>query len=291
MSEGVVNLGDTTVQSQGGDFEKKPVRRIKMTQGQMLRLTFLSDEVVSRLRHYAKGVGYRRCLSYQGFCPGCLAADKNSEFWKGKDFKRATEAFGANVFVYDTDQSMQQLSNQIGSIHLFVFGTEKFSQLRTIKQMYGSLVGLDLMVTCIDEGFQKMTITPYPKENSFCNIPQIQEFIQKSFKEDAYPLDKMIAKEVTPAQMVKDFSLNPAIMNLPEAKSFQQVAEQAGAQQATAQPAQEQKQFFNPAAAMTKPASAPAQTVQAPKQEPAKSAASDQPPVRTVDTSTLLDEL
>ena len=91
--------------------------------------------------------------------------------------------------------------------------------------------------------------------------------------------------------MVKDFSLNSAIMNLPEAKSFQQVAEQVGAQQATAQPVQEQKQFFNPAAAMAKPASAPAQTVQAPKQEPAKSAASDQPPVRTVDTSTLLDEL
>lgn len=291
MSEGVVNLGDTSVQSQGGDFEKKPVRRIKMTQGQMLRLTFLSDEVVSRLRHYSKGVGYRRCLSYQGFCPGCLAADKNSEFWKGKDFKRATEAFGANVFVYDTDPTMQQLSQQIGAIHLFVFGTEKFSQLRTIKQMYGSLVGLDLMVTCIDGDFQKMTITPYPADKSFCNLPQIKDFIQKAFKEDAYPLDKMIAKEVTPAQMVKDFSLNPAIMNLPEAKSFQQIAEQTGNGQGVQQPAPEQKQFFNPAAAAVQAPSAPAQTTQAPVPEPTRAAPAEQPTVRTVDTSTLLDEL
>ena len=268
MAEGKVNLGDTSVQSQGGDFERTPVRRIKMTKGQSLRVTFLSDDVVSRLRHYVKGVGYRRCLSYQGFCPGCIAAEKNSEFYKGKDFKRASEAFGANIFVYETDPSMQQLSNKIGAIHLFVFGAEKFSQLRTIKQMYGTLVGLDLMVTCIDGDFQKMTITPFPKEQSYCNIPKIKDFIEAAYKKDAYPLDKMIAKEVSPAQMVTDFKLNPGIMNLPEAKSFQEYAQQA-------EGPKEKTEFFNPAAEQKPSAPAP---------QPSKE-------TRVVDTSSLLDEL
>lgn len=281
MPEGVVNLGDNSIQSQGGDFERTPVRRIKMKKGEKIRLTFLSDEVVSRLRHYFKGVGYRRCLSYQGFCPGCIAAEKDSEFAKdktGKNFKRASEAFGANVFVYDTDPTLQQLSEKIGSIYLFVFGTEKFSQLRTIKQMYGTLVGLDLMVECIDGDFQKMTITPYPQQNSFCNIAQIKEIIDKAFKSDSYHLDKMIAKEVTPAQMVKDYGLNSAIMNLPEAKSFQEIAETTE----TAAP----KQFFDPTAMQNKTAAL--QAVQSPVQTPP---AVKQAEVRTVDTSSLLDEL
>ena len=263
--EGKVNLGDTSVQRQGADFEKTPIRRIKMTNGQTMRVTFLSDDVISRLRHYVKGVGYRRCLSYQGFCPGCIAADKNSEFYKGKDFKRATEAFGANIFVYDTDPSMQNLSKNIGSIHLFVFGAEKFAQLRTIKQMYGTLVGLDLMITCIDGDFQKMTITPFPKESSFCNVPNIKQVIEEAYRKEAYPLDKMIAKEVSPAQMVTDFKLAPGIMNLPEAKSFQDYA-------AASQPEPPKQEFFNPTATVQK-----AQPV---KEEP-----------RVVDTSSLLDEL
>lgn len=267
MAEGKVNLGDTSIQSgQGGEFEKTPVRRIKMTKGQTFRVTFLSDEVISRLRHYVKGVGYRRCLSYQGFCPGCIAADKNSEFYKGKDFKRASEAFGANIFVYDTDASGQQLSKTIGAINLFVFGAEKFSQLRTIKQMYGSLVGLDLMITCIDADFQKMTITPFPKDQSFCNVPKIKEFIDAAFKKDAYPLDKMIAKEVSPSQMITDFKLNPAILDLPESKSFQDFSE-------TAKPSE----FFSPVVSQ-----------QTPSQVQAKPTVET---TRVVDTSSLLDEL
>lgn len=280
MAEGVVNLGDNSIKSQGGDFEKTPVRRIKMKKGEKIRITFLSDEVISRLRHYYKGVGYRRCLSYQGFCPGCIAADKDSEFAKdksGKSFKRASESFGANVFVYDTDPTLQQLSEKIGSIYLFVFGTEKFSQLRTIKQMYGSLVGLDLMVECIDGDFQKMTITPYPQQNSFCNIEQIRSTIDKAFKSDSYPLEKMIAKEVTPAQMIKDFGLNPAIMNLPEAKSFQEIAESTDSVAS--------KQFFDPSS-MQKSSSTP-QAVQS----SAQGVSAHKSEVRSIDTASLLDEL
>ena len=194
-----------------------------------------------------------------------IAAERDSEFYKGKDFKRATEAFGANVFVYETDPAnIQQLSKNIGAIHLFVFGAEKFAQLRTIKQMYGTLVGLDLVITCIDGDFQKMTITPFPKDQSFCNIPKIKEFIEADFKKHAYPLEKMVAKEVSPAQMVSDFKLNPAIMDLPEAKSFQDYATPS-----VQSPSEEQ--FFDPAQQTT---------TQAPKEAP-----------RVVDTSSLLDEL
>lgn len=232
--EGIIDIGDQNVKS----FEKAPIRRIRLTQGKSIRITFKSDEVVSRLRHYVKGVGYRRCLSYTGFCPGCIAADKGSKFWKGKDFKRASESFSANVFVYSTDDTLESLSEDIGNVFIFTFGAEKFSQLREIKQMYGTLVGLDIKVTCIDEGFQKMTLIAYPKEKSFTRVERIQGVVNSKFESDSYPLDKLAAKEVTPAQMVKDFNLNPEILELPEAKQFLDVAMQPTAE--------EKPKFFKP---------------------------------------------
>jgi len=281
--EGVVDIGDQSVKG----FERAPIRRIRLTQGKSVRITFKSDQVVSRLRHYFKGVGYRRCLSYTGFCPGCLAAEKDGKFWKGKDFKRASESFNANVFVYDTDDSLENVSPKIGDVFLFTFGAEKFSQLREIKQMYGSLVGLDIKVTCIDENFQKMTLIAYPKEKAFINNPEIAKVVGEKFAKDSYPLDKLAAKEVSPAQMVKDFNLNPAIMDLPEAKQFLDIAAQQGEQW------EEKKQFFKPdqvkAEASTvqqdgglgaQPAPAPPSTGETPEPEPP-----------TYDATSVLDEL
>lgn len=282
--EGVVNIGDQSVKG----FEKTPVRRIKLTQGKSVRVTFKSDEVVSRLRHYLKGVGYRRCLSYTGFCPGCIAAEKDGKFWKGKELKRASEVFNANVFVYDTDDSLENVSQKIGDVFLFTFGAEKFSQLREIKQMYGSLVGLDIKATCIDENFQKMTLIAYPKEKAFINDDTIAKVVGEKFEKDSYPLNKLAAKEVSPAQMVKDFGLNPAIMELPEAKQFLDIASQQGQGEQPQQ--QEQKQFFKPG--QVKPeAQIPQDEGVGSQPAPAQKSTGHAPEPPTYDANSVLDEL
>lgn len=301
--EGKINFGDQSVQAMDGT-----VRRIKLKANQSVRAVFISEDVISRLRHYKKGAGYRRCLSYTGFCPACIAADEASGPLYSKDIKRAIEVFAANIFVYDTTPDCATLNGGIGSVHLFNFGADKFTQIRTIKTMYGSLVGLDLMITCTDEQFQKYSIQAYPPNMSFYQtMPEVKAFIDKSFKDQSYPLDKMAAKEVDAKQMVIDFGLNPMILEMPEAKKFLNMAPAAqpavvqptpnmapqapSAAQATPQapiaaPATQQAQAV-PESAPQAPAVAHAAAPQAPAVAPV---AATEPP-KTVNMSSLLDEL
>ena len=317
--EGKINFGDQSVQAMDGT-----VRRIKLKANQSIRVVFTSEDVISRLRHYKKGAGYRRCLSYTGFCPACIAADSESGPLYSKDIKRAIEVFAANIFVYDTTPDCATLNSGIGSVHLFNFGADKFTQIRTIKTMYGSLIGLDLMITCTDEQFQKYSIQAYPPQMSFYQtMPEVKAFVDKAFKDQAYPLDKMAAKEVDAKQMVIDFGLNPMILETPEAKQFlnmapagqpatvqpvPNMAPQAPTAQATvaqapvaqapvapaaptAAPIPPQPQAVPQAPVAPQATSAPmaAQTAQA---APAPQAqAAQQAPAKTVDMSSLLDEL
>lgn len=273
-TEGTVSLDDPTVV--GMD---KTVRRITMKQGEIIRIAFISDVVESRHRHYVKGVGYRRCLAYQGFCPACLSSGKGSKYPK-EGLKAASEAFGANVFMYETEADGTLKSPLKGDAYLFIFGTDKFAALRAIKSMYKSLVGIDIQVTCTDEGFQKMNFTPYPREASASADPATLERIQKKVTDRGYPLDKFIAKEVSPDQMVKDYGLNPIIMQLPEAKLIiDKAAEIAQGQAANAAPAQ---------------TSAPAATVvthQAPSFDAAEAPPTKVDDVKVVAVGNILDEL
>ena len=311
--EGKINFGDQSVQAMDGT-----VRRIKLKANQSIRVVFTSEDVISRLRHYKKGAGYRRCLSYTGFCPACIAADQESGPLYSKDIKRAIEVFAANIFVYDTTPDCATLNSGIGSVHLFNFGADKFTQIRTIKTMYGSLIGLDLMITCTDEQFQKYSIQAYPPQMSFYQtMPEVKAFVDKAFKDQSYPLDKMAAKEVDAKQMVIDFGLNPMILETPEAKQFlnmapegqpatvqpvPNMAPQAPVAQApvaqvpvapsaqTAAPIPPQAQAAPQAPVAPQAPSAP-DSQQAPS-APAPQAPAAQPaPAKTVDMSSLLDEL
>lgn len=306
--EGKINFGDQSVQAMDGT-----VRRIKLKANQSIRVVFTSEDVISRLRHYKKGAGYRRCLSYTGFCPACIAADQDSGPLYSKDIKRAIEVFAANIFVYDTTPDCATLNSGIGSVHLFNFGADKFTQIRTIKTMYGSLIGLDLMITCTDEQFQKYSIQAYPPQMSFYQtMPEVKAFVDKAFKDQSYPLDKMAAKEVDAKQMVIDFGLNPMILETPEAKQFlnmapegqpatvQQVpnmAPQAPVAQAPVAPSAQTAAPIPPQAQAAPQAPVAPQAPSAPNAQqapssPAPQAPAAQPaPAKTVDMSSLLDEL
>lgn len=214
IKEGPIDLSNPNVEKPR-TFKKGDLRRIVLKANETIRVAFLDDIVEMRYRHYTPGAGYRRCLSHTGFCPVCIAADKNSEFY-AKQAKKASEAFGANVFVYKTEEDPSDPAKPVkplsGDIYLFIFGREKFASLRSIKNMYKSLVGLDLQITCTDEGFQKMTIIAYPKEASYASNSKVMEYMQKKLEKDAYPVEKLIAKEVTPAEMIRDFKLDSAIL-------------------------------------------------------------------------------
>jgi len=100
-----------------------------------------------------------------------------------------------------------------GDMFVFIFGAERFTLLRSLKTMYGSLVGLDIQITCTDENFQKYNIIAYPPQASYSRNEKVMAFIRKKAEDRSYPVDKFIAKECNPKEAVEFFGINPMILD------------------------------------------------------------------------------
>lgn len=223
MKEGSFNFSDPI------ELMSTEVKRLSFKEkDETKRIAFVSDVVEMRMRHFVKGVGYRRCLANMGWCPGCVAADQTSKFHV-KDFKPVAQTFAANVVVFDTDETGEVRKPLKADVVVFMFGPDKFQALRKIKNMYGTLVGIDISVTCTDPAFQKLQIMAFPKETSQSAKPNVLDAIRKKVATKGFDLTKVIAKEVTPFQMIDDYKLNPAMKRLPECIDIMNMIQQSEA--------------------------------------------------------------
>lgn len=219
--EGVVDLGNSEIQAPE-TFEKQDVRRIKMKKGEVMRIVILEEAAIMRLRHFMQGKGYTRCLAYRGWCPGCVASEKNSPH-KLEGLKKATEVFGLNVFKYETektdaDPAALKDGKVKGDIFLFNFGSEKFTAIRSLKKMYGHITYIDLQVTCTDGDFQKMAITAYPEPSWYASLEKVKAYIDKKYEQQKYPVEKLLCKEVSPKKMIELYGINPSLLETDDCK-------------------------------------------------------------------------
>lgn len=208
MAEGSFSLTDETVQVPergNGNFEKKPAKVFRPEAGKTYRINFTSGEVTMRLRHYNPfEKKYYRCLSYQGFCPICLAASNKVN----KQIKRASETYGANLRVYDLnpDGSLKEPVN--AEIYFWAFGSDKFVQLRNIIKEWGPITNIDLMVTCTDAQFQKVSFTPARECKYLTSGDQFKQQCDAKYETDKYPLEKFICREASVVDLVTKFQLD-----------------------------------------------------------------------------------
>lgn len=210
-NEGMVGLTDASVEiEERKDFSQKTTRVLRFKAGQTYRVKFCSEQVLLRRRHYnSMKKKYYRCLDYLGYCPVCVAASD-----KINGAKRASDTFGANMLVYDmnADGTVKQPLN--AEVHFWAFGSEKFSSVRAISQEWGNPMELDLLITCTDENFQKVQISPCRN----CLYLENEEFraaCDAKIKEDSYPLDKFLCKEIPIVEMCKEWNL-PVDRYIPE---------------------------------------------------------------------------
>lgn len=210
ISEGAVSLTNETVEVQQHDFSDKETRVFKPKAGKTYRIHFPSEDVLLRRRHYnpvvTQGSRYFRCLDYQGYCPVCVAAANRVGEGKMR-IKKASDIFGANILVYDTndDGSLKEPHN--AEVYFWAFGSDKFIMLRSIIKEWGSLKDIDLTVVCTDEQFQKVTITA-GKKCYYMEEEELRKACDKKVEDDSYPLDKFLCKEVPLLELAKVFGLD-----------------------------------------------------------------------------------
>ena len=202
-SEGSFSFSDESVEvQQTKNYGDKKANVFRPEAGKTYRIHFVSEEVEMRKRHYNPlKKRYFRCLAYQGFCPACLAASN-----KVNNIKGASDTFGANILIYDTDDSGSAKQPLNAEVAFWAFGSDKFVQLRNITKEWGPASTLDLMVTCTDAQFQKVQISP-ARNCLYSSDPTFKAACDQKIKEDSYPLEKFLCKEIPVVQMAQEFGL------------------------------------------------------------------------------------
>lgn len=126
--------------------------RIKLQNGQACRVCILDDSPEMVKSHYIKGSGYYLCLG--DGCPLCSVNE-----WRMR--------FATYVFLYNQDAQGNPVKDAegkvSGSIIAWTFSHDKMSMLTQIAQTYaafGPLKNYDIVLTCIEETFQRYYIMP-----------------------------------------------------------------------------------------------------------------------------------
>lgn len=124
---------------------------LKLKKDQTARIAILSKDAYMVLDHYStKARRHARCIKSKGMCPACSVLGDPKE------------RFACKVLIYRTAETGEVLAPFSGKVAVWVFGADKFVQLRAIRKQWGDLRGRDLTVTCTDENFQRFTIQPCP---------------------------------------------------------------------------------------------------------------------------------
>jgi hypothetical protein len=204
VAEGSVGFDNPDVQvAQTRDFSNSPAKVFRPKTGKTYRIKFTSKDVMLRRRHYNPLTKkYYRCLEYQGYCPVCIAASN-----KVNKIKGASDTFGANILVYEADDAGTIKQPLVADVHFWAFGSDKFTALRGIQNEWGDITGIDLTVTCTDEQFQKVTLSP-GKKCFYTEDEAFRKVCDDKIQADSYPLDKFLCREVTMGELCEVFGLD-----------------------------------------------------------------------------------
>ena len=130
-----VHVGDI-----GLEISRFVVDKLKFNTNQKTLIALVSPQVIAIKTHYLEGLGSVLCHS--GAC---------CEY----DNPRIRYCFP--VVVYDTDRKGKPVSRKI-QFKCLVVGKEAYESIMTKHELCGDISGVDLLVTCTDEAYQRIQL-------------------------------------------------------------------------------------------------------------------------------------
>lgn len=139
---GLEDLPGVVVGDLGIELSRLPVERAKFTKDSRSLISIVSGKVVAVKTHYREGLG-----SYLCFGGKCCEAD---------GLARVKYLFP--VVVYDTDKRGAPVSSDV-SYKVLAIGKDQYDDIRTMAELNGDITGYDILVSCKDEQYQKLSFS------------------------------------------------------------------------------------------------------------------------------------
>lgn len=174
----------------GDRIQRVPIEKYKAKQGNIDRISIISEQVLPIKYHYIEGKGSYLCTG--GKC--CqLMGDPAVRYI-------------VPVCVYDTTKNGDPASSNI-ELKVLSMGNELYQNIGMIAntgtvRSLGGITHVDLSVNCTDEKYQKLTLIP-TGEASWRKSAKAVEFLNNKWQESASEAYRALARSVDEATFIK----------------------------------------------------------------------------------------
>jgi hypothetical protein len=200
-----VSWDDDSVQASQGN--RRDIVQFKGIAGHTQRILLIDTAAVMVKQHYHRpSRKYIRCIkdTNNGYCPACDAIGQ------------PTQSFASNVIVFETTPDGTPIRDANGfpkfKVAIWKFGADKFVLLRDLRKEWGDLRKHDLVVSCSDAQFQRLTIVPAASA-LWLSDQTFQNMVVETYKRDKYDLDKLMGKLMSPADIIATLNGTPVEQN------------------------------------------------------------------------------
>lgn len=197
-------LGDmgVVVGDIGTKVSKVPIERYKASSAKIDRISFLTKKVMAVKFHYLQDVGSIICFG--GKCCEIGGTPQVRYLFP--------------IAVYTTD-SEGTISGKKVELKVLSAGDDLYKSIMTVNtgaKAQGGIDHVDLLVTCTDDKYQKISLT-YAGEAVWRKYPQIVEFLSNRWKKDGANAYMAVARKCDEASLMKLIGIDDqAQSNVPE---------------------------------------------------------------------------
>ncbi len=161
------------------------VERCRFTTSKKERLSIIKDDVIPVKLHYDEDTGSFIC--FEGKCCEMLG------------FPRVKYVYP--VVFYDTDTKGKIQSKDI-QVKVLSVGNEQNEDLITINEVQGDITGFDLLVSCKDEQYQKISFTVAGKA-AWRTRPEMVQFVKNFLTRNKKHLLTAVGKKLNESEFLK----------------------------------------------------------------------------------------
>lgn len=178
----LANTPGVVVGEVGVKVSRFPVERVKFSESRRSRICPVIDSVIVVKSHYTPNMGSFVCFG--GEC--C------------QDYGFPSVKYLIPVVVYETDAKGRCISKNIEN-KVVAMGKDPYESLMIMKESFGSIDNSDIIVSCTDEKFQKIQLTPVGVCNYKTDPNLVKEVVEFWTKNMEYVVSG-IARPITPAK-------------------------------------------------------------------------------------------
>lgn len=172
----------------GVKVSKVPIERYKASTQKTDRISFLTNKVIAIKFHYIEGVGSIICFS--GKCCELSGMPQVRYLFP--------------IAVYPTNNEGTIYGNTV-ELKILSVGDDMYKTIITINKSvaaHGGISHIDMLVTCTDDKFQKITLAPCDKA-TWRKYPQVAEFLSNKWKKDGANAYMAVARKMDEASLLK----------------------------------------------------------------------------------------